>query len=329
MACSGFVSYGSSTPVNDPRGTGPRTIAFDVDQLRLKRGVKNKLVVSIQAFDPETPTREATVDATGTVEMPQLTWTNPAADWSVRATSWKETRIPARGVRAIDMEFDVTVGAAPDRGELVVKAPDGARGAVGFTVVPEQSARPEAASVKIDGDLSDWSEGEFTLAKGPLGEAQTAVRWSPEGLAFAVDALDDQHFQQESTAILWRGDSIQFAISAKPNTTLGYQGKDLEFGASLTPAGPLVWCWYGGDGGKTGRVDSARVAVKREAGHTLYEVFLPSSVLRGLDLRAGNVLGFGYIVNDNDGAGYRGATEWTPGMTGTKDSSLFGDLHLR
>ena len=28
------------------------------------------------------------------------------------------------------------------------------------------------------------------------------------------------------------------------------------------------------------------------------------------------------------GEGYRGATEWTPGMTGTKDASLFGDLVL-
>jgi hypothetical protein len=318
-----------STVIEDPINPGPPTITFDVDQVRLKRNLKNVVLVSVRGFDPHVPFAAYVPQSWSALDLSKLSWVMPAPDWAIDGGKRGRAGKRASEVRSWSRTAAITPGSAPDRGELLVKGPDGARGAVGFTVVPEQAASANAASVKVDGALSEWSVDEFTLAKGPLGEARTAVRWSPEGLAFAVDVLDEQHFQQESTAILWRGDSVQFAVSAKPNTTLGYQGKDLEFGAALTPAGPLVWCWYGGDGGKTGRVDSASVAVKREGAHTLYEVFLPAAVLRGLDLRAGNVLGFGYIANDNDGAGYRGATEWTPGMTGTKDSSLFGDLLLR
>ena len=102
----------------------------------------------------------------------------------------------------------------------------------------------------------------------------------------------------------------------------------MEFGAALTPAGPIVWCWYAGDGGRTGLVPDSNVAIRRDGNQLIYEFLLPRSILRGVPLDPGSVLGFNYIANDDDGQGYRGATEWTPGMTGTKDASLFGDLVL-
>ena len=71
------------------------------------------------------------------------------------------------------------------------------------------------------------------------------------------------------------------------------------------------------------------VAIVRRGTKTNYELLLPKSALPGLPLTAGAILGFDYIANDNDGAGYRGAVEWTPGMTGTKDSSLSGNCCYR
>ena len=56
-------------------------------------------------------------------------------------------------------------------------------------------------------------------------------------------------------------DSVQIALTAAPGTEMGYSSSDLEFGAALTPQGPLVWCWYAGPGGRTGRVEEAEVAV--------------------------------------------------------------------
>jgi hypothetical protein len=89
-----------------------------------------------------------------------------------------------------------------------------------------------------------------------------------------------------------------------------------------------VWSWYGGDGGRTGRLDEAEVAVVVEDGRILYELRVPRALLPRLPLEPGAVLGFSYIANDDDGEGYRGATQWTGGMVGGKDSSLFGELVL-
>ena len=124
------------------------------------------------------------------------------------------------------------------------------------------------------------------------------------------------------------GDSIQIALSVAPSTDFGYAARDLEFGAALTPDGPLVWSWYAGDGGRTGRLDEAAVMVRRAGGRLTYEFQLPRSVLPRMPIEPGAVLGFSYIANDDDGEGYRGATQWTGGMVGGKDSSLFGELVL-
>ncbi len=90
----------------------------------------------------------------------------------------------------------------------------------------------------------------------------------------------------------------------------------------------MVWCWYGGAGGRTGRVAAAVAAVVTTGDWTQYEVWVPARALAGIPLAAGTVLGFSYIANDDDGAGFRGAVQWTRGMSGGKDASAFGDLVL-
>src|SRR5262249_33081768 len=102
----------------------------------------------------------------------------------------------------------------------------------------------------------------------------------------------------------------------------------LEFGAARTPDGPLAWCWYGGQGGRTGRVNDATVAVRRSGEWTMYEIAVQRADLAGISLEAGETLGFRYIANHGDGNGFRGAVQWTRGMSGGKDASLFGDLIL-
>ena len=72
----------------------------------------------------------------------------------------------------------------------------------------------------------------------------------------------------------------------------------------------------------------SEVAVRRTETGLVYEFTLPRAVLPRIPLEPGSVLGFSYIANDDDGAGYAGATQWTGGMVGGKDSSLFGELVL-
>ena len=137
----------------------------------------------------------------------------------------------------------------PIRGTLTATGPGGERAVAEATVVPQQNARAALEGVRVDGDLSEWDPAEFTAAKSGIGSVRAAVRHGAAGLAFAFEVDDDQHYQQESGSTIWRGDSIQLALSATPQTMTGYNSKDLEFGAALGPSGPVVWCWYGGEKG--------------------------------------------------------------------------------
>jgi len=199
---------------------------------------------------------------------------------------------------------------------------------VDTTIAPVQVSRRPDALPTIDGDLQEWGESEFTTVSDELGSVRTAVRFDGGGLTFAFEVQDEIFRQTHTAATIWEGDSVQIALTAAPGTEIGYSSSDLEFGSALTSAGPLVWCWYAGPEGRTGLVAEADVAISRDEKTIRYEFRIPRTRLPGINLEPGARLGFSYIANDDDGEGYRGATEWTGGMTGTKDSSQFGELHL-
>ena len=234
-----------------------------------------------------------------------------------------EPSVTRRGI-----SFEVRAAKTPARGTLTARGPNGALARVPYSVAPRVTARASQVDVSVDGRLDEWEEQEFIHATGPLSRSRGAVRWSESGLALAFDIEDDRFVQEESGSTIWKGDSVQWALSITPAEVAGYSGTDLEFGAALTPLGPRVWCWYGGEGGRTGHLANAPIAVRHEGHRLTYEIVIPRAALPGFALRAGAILGFSWIANDDDGDGYRGATEWTPGMTGTKDSSLFGELSL-
>jgi alpha-mannosidase len=195
-------------------------------------------------------------------------------------------------------------------------------------VVPVQRAARVAGRVAIDGMIDEWADHEFTRAESDLGSMRTAVRYGSRGLALAIEVHDEEFSQQYAGGGIWQGDSIQFGLSTKPSTTLGYQDSDFEYGAGLTSTGPIVWSWIAGTGGRTGLVDEAQIVVNPGADGIVYEIFMPSSILSPVLLEGGTTLGFSYIANDNDGDGFRGAIQWTGGLSGSKDPSLFGELYL-
>jgi hypothetical protein len=64
--------------------------------------------------------------------------------------------------------------------------------------------------------------------------------------------------------------------------------------------------------------------VAREGAITRYEAAIPWSALGVTGMQAGRRLAWSMTVNDNDGEGFRGWLEWTPGVCGDKDSAAFG-----
>lgn len=228
----------------------------------------------------------------------------------------------------LESTFEVNANAGARDAVLELRAPPSGRVTVPINVVPVLHSRPRGAAEVIDGDLAEWSDGEFTAVTSPLGTARAAVRWSSDGLLFAFAVQDESFVQTHTGGDIWSGDSVQMGLTVVPSNEIGYDAHVVEFGVARSVDGPLVWCWYGGAGGHTGRVEAAAAAVRTDGDWTRYEAWLPARTLAGIPLAAGTVLGFSYIANDDDGAGFRGAIQWTRGMSGGKDASAFGDLIL-
>ncbi len=316
----GEVAYGETVAVvNDPEKV---LLAFEVDRVRLKDGAPSRVQVRARSL--------AGLEADARVELA----CPPGLRAREIARSFATDGNRAAGVQLLVVEYEVEADSAgggkarPARGSLRVLGPRGTAASAAYTIAPEQRARPRLGEVEVDGDLVEWDEAEFTHAAGELGALRAAVRFGAGGLALAFAVEDDVFRQPHANGSLWEGDSVQFALSAVPATGFGYGSRDLEFGLARTPSGPLVWCWYGGEGGRTGRLDEVELAVSVAGGTTVYEARIPRALLPGLALEPGAVLGFAYIANDDDGAGYRGATQWAGGMAGGKDASLFGELVL-
>ena len=312
------ISYGPPIALLEMRDQV--ILSFDVDRVRVAEsgiGIANVTARALRDLDAES----------------EITLTAP--------DGWSATEVGRQFREATDdepvqwLEVSFAVGASgelggagPTGGTLVARGPERSHAVVDATIAPAQRALPLGDQVTIDGEFDEWEGSEFTSATGPLGSVRTAVRYDSGGLVLAMDVKDSTFRQTHLAATIWEGDSVQFALTAAPGTEIGYSNSDLEFGAAKTPEGEIVWCWYGGPNGKTGQVEDAQVAIVPHAGGIRYEYRIPRSRLPGMNLEPGATLGFSYIANDDDGEGYRGATEWTGGMTGGKDSSQFGELFL-
>jgi hypothetical protein len=201
---------------------------------------------------------------------------------------------------------------------------------------PVATARSLEQAPVIDGDLDEWT-GEPALRLG--GAATDSVRiekdyggaedcsaevrlgWDATTLYLAIAVTDNLHFQSESGFQLWRGDCIQLAFrEGPPNAAAGYDGSEYEIGLSLGPNGPEVFQWMPG----ACACPQARLAVRREGSVTRYEAAVPWTALGVKPMRPGRRLAWSMTVNDNDGEGFRGWLEWTPGICGDKDSAAFG-----
>ncbi len=128
---------------------------------------------------------------------------------------------------------------------------------------------------------------------------------------------------------MWNGDSLQlaadyhcdawFSPTERPNAVW------LELGFCLTNDGKQVaYCWPP----DPSRLTGVPYAVARTGDTTTYEVFIPAKSFGAASLEANDLIGFGFLVNDNDGAGRRGWLQFYRGIGYGKDPRQFGLLIL-
>ena len=182
-----------------------------------------------------------------------------------------------------------------------------------------------------------WTEVGETTPKGVKitdyrgnGDCSGRLRcaWDDQYLYVQAEVTDDVHAQKIAGEKLWNGDCVQIALRPGiPNPTRAYDGQEREIGLALTENGfALAYQWMGGP--RMGILDNAPVIVKREGSQTSYCAAIPWSALLMPAPSTGETFFFSFTINDNDGDGLRGWLEWTPGVCGGKDSSLFGELRF-
>ncbi|MBR6471512.1 MAG: hypothetical protein IKS83_06920 [Victivallales bacterium] len=152
--------------------------------------------------------------------------------------------------------------------------------------------------------------------------------WDDQYLYVQAEVTDDAHVQKVAGEKLWNGDCVQIALRPdNANLTHGYDGLEREIGLALTENGfAFAYQWMGGP--RQGILDNTPVSVKREGSQTHYCAAIPWSALLMATPSPGEIFFFSFTFNDNDDNGLRGWLEWTPGICGGKDSSLFGELHI-
>ena len=152
--------------------------------------------------------------------------------------------------------------------------------------------------------LEDWP---VLGSGGPSGTFR--LGWNERALLLLCEVEDPGHYADRD-ALLWRGDSLQFALDVdaaapwQPNVARNFNGHRVqEFGAALNSAGiAQLWRWLAYAPGKTPGGLSPRegkVLVVRRDGRTIYRLELPwdSAGVSGAP-RAGTEWGFAAVIND-------------------------------
>lgn len=170
-----------------------------------------------------------------------------------------------------------------------------------------------------------WNGTEQLSNPGDLS-VRAAVRWDSNGLYFAFEVTDDFHQNDHTVDLIWASDSVQLGFDVGLNGGLGYDDTDdHEINFALVLGDRIATYRFHGPSGATDDFDAM---VVRDGTQTLYEIYIAPSALPGINLSAGQRLGFSFLVNEDDGGGRIGWIEWTPGIGSKKAPAYFGEIVL-
>jgi hypothetical protein len=148
-----------------------------------------------------------------------------------------------------------------------------------------------------------------------------------KNLYVRLKITDDVHVAYPGEG-MWKGDSMQIAFDTLNDKSNNYRPDDYEYGFALVQGEVQKVCWAKAKGlekASGGGLDSIQCRITREADVTCYEFAFPYDSLYPFDPQNG-ILGFSFIVNDNDGTNRKGWLQLTPGIGDGKNPSAFASL---
>ncbi len=178
--------------------------------------------------------------------------------------------------------------------------------------VPVAEAVHAKGPVLLDGVLDEWKAAKpiaLTYLSGfepgkydPADlSGECRVMWDKQNLYLAFDITDNDHCQPYAGDIVWLADAIEFGVDR------------WSWGVSLTRKGPEVFSYIGeGLSAETVNKD-VQLAVRRNAGHTIYELAIPARLNQPLVLQSGASFRFRVQVADRDNSDARHELSLTPG----------------
>jgi len=183
-----------------------------------------------------------------------------------------------------------------------------------------------SSDVSITGD---WTGNEDLSAK-------VWLTWDESYLRLAAEVKDDSHLQNETSANMWKGDCIQFALNPGNDAIMPEGGKgqfgrdDYSFGIALETEGPASYCWVqrGKSNAKEEGGQKFPLSIKRDeaAKTTWYEAAIPWKDLAPLKPEVGKAFRFNFAIIDKDASEKDRQLYWmalTPGLVGGVNPSLY------
>lgn len=302
-----------ATVARDGKPTA-RLVAWTSVEPATKIRVLPQLTSDLQtALGVELTNTRATTAAT----VQDLTWTvagqhgTAGAGQSIAPGQKATIAIPVTGLapwKAYAYTVDLTTS---DGNKISVK------GTTAFDPIVPAATTP-TSSINLATDAS-WLT--FTRPWGGVADLSGTANFQYDATGLIVNAAitDDVFAQTEIAPNLWRGDSLQFAVS---NGLPGENATATEIGAALLPTGPAVYTFGTSDGSPTGTTPGATAAITRADGVTTYQVKIPWAAL-GFQSQPTGPVAISLALNENDGAGRAGALQWASGIVTGKTTTLF------
>ncbi len=125
--------------------------------------------------------------------------------------------------------------------------------------------------------------------------------WDEKCFYFYALVKDDIFHQKNKGRRIWKGDSLQMAFDTQNDAQEGvktYDKNDYEFTFALTKEGKKAYS----NKNQEASLSNLDFYIKREMGSIIYKVAIPWQNLN-ITPNAGKIIGFNFIVNDNDGNG--------------------------